>query len=305
MKKIYSILIAFIVGMFISTAQTTIDLPVLQDNSIFSEDNAASSGAGDLFSGRTSRGDLRRALISFNLSGIPANSTITDAQLIFSVTNMRGNGAYTIHRVTTDWGEGTSAGAGAGGQGGPAQGNDATWTQAQFNSVVWNTPGGDFINTASASVPALASGLNFISSADLLMDLQDWYNSVEPNYGWMIIGDEINNQNAVRISSSESTGAAPILRVTYSPTASVNGVSFENMVELYPNPSSGRFQVKVPATSSTTEYEFINSLGQVVNRSSRITGTGLHNFDLDLKRGFYLIRIKQAGQTVTKKAVIK
>src|SRR5258708_765354 len=65
-----------------------ITLTPLRDNTIFSESNSLSNGAGGgLFAGNTNNGATRRALLAFDVAGsVPAGSTITGAQLGMRVT---------------------------------------------------------------------------------------------------------------------------------------------------------------------------------------------------------------------------
>src|SRR5215831_15897869 len=65
-----------------------VTLSPLKDNTIFSESNSTSNGAGTgIFAGKTSTGAIRRALLAFNVAGaIPAGSTITSVQLVLTVT---------------------------------------------------------------------------------------------------------------------------------------------------------------------------------------------------------------------------
>ena len=61
-----------------------------------------------------------------------------------------------LHRVLSDWGEGTSGAGGdplhmGGGGGSPATAGDATWLHTFFDTSFWANPGGDFSSTASAA----------------------------------------------------------------------------------------------------------------------------------------------------------
>ena len=53
-----------------------------------------------------------------------------------------------VHRVTADWGEGTSKATQ--GKGAPATTGDATWSHRIFNTKTWKMAGGDFISPSSA-----------------------------------------------------------------------------------------------------------------------------------------------------------
>lgn len=65
-----------------SYGQTVVVLQALQDNTIYSYFTNNSNGAGDNFTaGTIVNGSMRRALIRFGLSSIPAGATITAVSL--------------------------------------------------------------------------------------------------------------------------------------------------------------------------------------------------------------------------------
>src|SRR5207253_30785 len=94
--------------------------------------------------------NVRRGLIRFDLSTVPAGSTVNSVTLTLNMSKTK-NGAQTIalHRVQQAWGEGTSkagtGGTGSGeGDGIQATAGDATWTFTFFSTQSWTTAGGDF-----------------------------------------------------------------------------------------------------------------------------------------------------------------
>ena len=202
-----------------------------KDNSLY--ENAAglvSNGSGvNLFAGRTAEGsnNLRRALVAFDVTSIPAGSVVTDVRLDLSVTRDPAGATpphnFSLHRVTQDWGEGTSVAGGPGGTGTPAASNDATWIHRLFNTSTWTTPGGDFEAAASATSSVGNSGTTASwSSPTLIADVQGWVNNPESNFGWILIGDESAARTARRFGSREG-GAAPVLDVTFTePTPTVS-----------------------------------------------------------------------------------
>lgn len=194
-----------------------------QDNTLY-EDPAGttSNGIGErLFIGRTNNGSLRRALVRFDLSGqIPAGSTITSATLNFNVSRTRGSASRTasLHRVQGLWGEGASNASGQEGRGATAVNGDATWIHAMFPGTLWNSAGGDFSGTVSATFNVGGSGpLNIPSNPQLVSDVQRWVDTPASNAGWIIIGNEAANGSAKRLDSRENTqaGNRPTLSVQF------------------------------------------------------------------------------------------
>ena len=183
------------------------------------------NGAGDyFFAGKTGADHqtLRRALLFFDLSSaIPAGSTILSAQLDLLVSKAPPDGvsqSFSLHRVTSNWGEGPSNPDGQEGQGASPQTGDATWEYGFFNSLAWTTPGGDFLPVASAqtSIPALAGVGAGFGGADLVRDVQHWVDG-GANFGWMLLGDEAPISSARRFYSRNAGlgDGSPVLTVTY------------------------------------------------------------------------------------------
>ncbi len=196
-------------------AQNTTVLPAVKDNSIFSESGTQALGMGHLFTGQNCQGNIRRALVEFDLSGMPNNITITDVELSLGTENSGNNsdGIIEIYSITKEWGEGTSMGSGSGG---PATASDATWTNAMFGIAFWDSPGGDFD-------PALLSSrfttenfdtITFPSSANFVAQAQSWLGDPSLNHGIMIRGVEDQSCAAYRFGSKD-IGVVPELAITW------------------------------------------------------------------------------------------
>lgn len=197
-------------------AQTTVSVTSSRDNSIYEENTGNSNGTGDLFFGRTNGGNLRRSLILFDIAAaIPAGATITDVSFDYNVLapGNRPDSNVSFHRALADWGEGGSLSAG--GQGVAAQANDATWAQSFFGSTNWTNAGGDFDATASDSFLIGSAGAASAQLTGLVDDVQSFLDNPGNNFGWFLLGDEINNQSARRISSRESASGQPTLQITF------------------------------------------------------------------------------------------
>src|SRR5205823_6202965 len=113
---------------------TTINLAPIADDTLYQVSTVdpaqqLSNGAGQhFFVGVTSQGSnaIRRGAIKFDLSAVPAGSTITSVTLTLTVSKTT-NGPQNIalHRALLNWGEGTSNAALAG-RGGEGSGIQAT-----------------------------------------------------------------------------------------------------------------------------------------------------------------------------------
>ncbi len=214
-RMILLVLCFCMIGTVSMNAQTTVMFPAAKDASIFSDVTSGSNGAGNLFVGRTNQPANRRALIQFDLSSIPAEAVIADAVLMIRGSRQSTN-SVDLHRLTSDWGEGTTTGSGnGGGQASTGQDGDATWSHAFFDASPWGTAGGDFIANPSANAPVNNGTTNMWGGPGLIADVQDWVSGSHNNFGWILIGEENQTNTAVRMVSREANNNTPMLEVTY------------------------------------------------------------------------------------------
>lgn len=188
-----------------------------RDNSIYSEHPANSNGLGDLFAGLIANfSGTRRALIRFDLSLLPPGATVTSAAVTMEVNKVGnptgGNFDFTLHRLTRDWGEGTSAGTGTGA---PASTGEATWQESSFGGQAWTNPGGDFVAAASATTSVGGLDFHTWNSAGLAADVQGWLNQPATRFGWILRGNE--TIPSAKIFSSRNSPNGPVLTVGYYP----------------------------------------------------------------------------------------
>jgi hypothetical protein len=216
--------IAFVAALAINAEAATISVSPSRDNTLYENDTGAeSSGLGDsLFVGRTGANDgtlIRRAVLAFDLSAIPAGSTINSVTLTLFLSQGAASSfgtSVSLFQLRANWGEGTSFGS-AGNPGASTTG-DATWRHRFFSTQLWLTPGGDFDSLASATTTIGSSFLSYSwSGTGLVQDVQEWIGNPAANFGWILRGNEDGSQTALRFSSRESTTTAnrPQLTINY------------------------------------------------------------------------------------------
>ncbi len=160
-------------------------------------------------------GTLRRAVVRFDLSAIPAGSTILSVsyKAYMSQTNSGANDCK-LHRMLAPWGEGTSFAFGGGGT--SPEVNDATWTYNFWPTSTWAVPGGVFVPTASATKSVNAVGFyTWATVPALVADVQAWLDTPAVNYGWVMVGNEATLETAKRFDARESSD------ITHHPTITV------------------------------------------------------------------------------------
>jgi hypothetical protein len=209
-------------GTLDAAGDTILLRPVRDATLIEHPEGALANGSGPaLFAGRVSAplDSIRRSLIAFDLSGIPAGSTVTRAVLRVNVSATNaGPVPVGLHRVLAGWGEGPSAAAG--GTGAPALPGDCTWLHRFYDDVFWAAPGGDFDPVPRAVSIVDQPGLYaWGPTAEMIEDTQSWLDRPETNHGWLLAGDESTPTTVKRIDSRENPDEAsrPLLEVEYTP----------------------------------------------------------------------------------------
>ena len=204
--------------------ESTVLFPVKDNTLIESSSGSFSNGSGAfIFAGRVGGpGDLtlRRAVFQFDVeSALPNPVDIQDISLTLTVIQSGDGGAQNVslHRVLSDWGEGTSSASG--GQGDLSSDNDATWIHTFYPSAEWGVPGGHFVANPSATLELGSSGTFVIENQlGLLADLEFWIENPDQNFGWILLGDESGRDKTVqKIGSRENNTESqrPQLAVTY------------------------------------------------------------------------------------------
>ena len=199
-----------------------IELTPSRDTSLYSDKPSFSNGAGDyLFAGATNNGVdyLRRALVAFDFQSLPAGAVLTGAELRLTVSRRpqpdAGSRDFSLHRMTSSWGEGTSDAPGEEGAGVGAAAEDASWAfRRQSPALSWTTPGGDFDPAASTAFALGEVGVYLVQSPGMVADVQGWIDGA-PNEGWILLGDELHDATARRINSRNDPDTGPLLTLTY------------------------------------------------------------------------------------------
>ena len=151
-------------------------------------------------------GSLRRSLVQFNLSGIPATGCVQTATLKMTLTSVgRSARSYAVHRLSSAWVEGTSASS-----------SGVTW-QRRTATVPWSLPGGDFATNATATA-STATTAGSVVQWDVTADVRAFVGGTTNN-GW-IVKDTAESANAEFVFGSRENGTVskrPQLQVTVVP----------------------------------------------------------------------------------------
>ncbi|MGH7454003.1 MAG: DNRLRE domain-containing protein [bacterium] len=308
-------------------AQTQITISAGKDNTLYeSTTGAFSNGAGQyFFVGTTARAELRRGLLMFDIaSKIPAGATINSVTLRLNMSRtISGAQFIKLHRVLSDWGEGTSNAITEEGAGAASTTGDATWRHRFFSTVFWTTIGGDFAAAASDSQAVSAIGFyTWGSTPQMVNDVQTWLNAPASNFGWLLRGVENISSTSKRFDSRESPNAAsrPLLTVNYTATLDVKDNSSHPtafaLYENFPNP----FTTSAFNSATIIRYELprnvkvnlviYNLLGEKIRTlvnasesagSKQVIWDGTNDAGERVVSGIYIYRLEAGTFTATRK----
>jgi hypothetical protein len=196
-----------------------VELEADRDNTLFeTSEDSTSSGAGTrLYLKGPGESfyvsERRRFLLHFDLEGsIPPGTTILSAELRLTLdkTDIFASGPIlvSLHRVTRDWGEGSSDAGVPGGEGTAAATGDATWLHTFYSDLFWTIPGGDFDATpsATAGVGTTLTGYSWGSTPELVSDVQAWRLDSASNFGWLLTTDVVDSGRRFYSRESEPEG---------------------------------------------------------------------------------------------------
>lgn len=141
---------------------------------------------------RPNNNAINRGLVRFDLSDIPAGSTITSARFYLVPQDDRTGQATYIYRLTTGWSEAS-----------------ANWQSP------WSSPGGDFDSNLSYA-QILNEQKNCAIEVDITGLVQAWVDGDFPNYGMLLYA--VGSSPPLRYTSKEDSAnpeQAPRLLVAY------------------------------------------------------------------------------------------
>ena len=160
-----------------------------------------------------------RAMVKFDLSGIPAGTVITKATFslyAYDQNSWRGStGFYGVYPLTATWAEFTSC-----------------WNLASTGTS-WAQPGGDFSTTADALSPKQAVAKVWYNF-DVTARVQGWIGGTVGNNGWCIKVDDENRHSQDTFYSSDSSdpGLRPMLVISDLPPVIIGDVAGDGHVDV-------------------------------------------------------------------------
>ena len=300
-------------------------LSATKDNSIYAESGSVSNGIGEnIFTGTNAIGFARRAFVAFDVAGtIPAGATVDSVVLQLSMSRTQltaGPQNVALHRVLADWGEGQSDAVGNEGSGAVALPGDVTWTYRFHNTDTWTTPGGEFVIAQSAVLSVDTIGVYEWQSSGMRDDVQAWLDAPSTNFGWVLVGNEVQGPSAKRFASDEDLVPAnrPRLTVHYTepPTAigdrapSLGARLFPAIPNPFTHETALSFELAAPHSVTLTVYD---ARGREVRRivsgdfaagTYRAAWNATDKSGGRVGSGVYFVRLEVAGRTINAQRVV-
>lgn len=191
--------------------------------------NAAAASAAQNYGVRTSfqvgkTTTVKRGLLKFSdVALIPAGATIVSAILTMYVESEADTSDrnLSVHRALTHWNSGLRDGATPG-----TLEDGSTWNNRNNDNVgggtlAWAGGAGGGSGTDYAAVATATTLITGVGSFtwDVTADVAAWVAGTATNWGWWVLGDEVNNNSNKVITSAEGATAAnrPKLVVTFTP----------------------------------------------------------------------------------------
>ncbi len=230
----------FLANLYPAMAQTHQIYPS-KDNTIYDEGDLSNAKGIYLFSGTTNTAGERRTLLQFDLSGIGSEDSIINVSLQLTMNKtITGEHLFSLHKLNSDWGEGTSDAPFEEGGGADATTGDATWNYNFYNDHAWSGPGGDYNLIPSAVKLIHDVGIYSWTGDTMINDVNSWLSDPGSNFGWILLTNDTISSSK-RFNSRESPQDKPVLNVTYTPKVSVqNRLELFRNINVYPNPGNGK-----------------------------------------------------------------
>lgn len=234
-----------------------------------------------------------RSLIEFDLSGIPAGATISDARLSLyfnpgspegkHVSSLFNKNSSYIERITAPWGEST-----------------VTWNN-QPSTTTQNR----------VSLAATTSNTQNFTGINVTQLIRDMIANPGAGYGFMFkLQQEHVFKKLIFCSSDHLTASLrPMLKITYTvPSPRVAGTGSLTDFSIAPNPAHAQAMLFIKSISEDVAVITLSDItGKIVSSESISISNGQNQTEIllaSLPKGIYFVTVKTAGKGIAKKLVV-
>ncbi len=178
---------------------STVQLTAAADTFVKQNKPDENHGNGRDLKLKANSSQIEHSLLRFDLSSVPAGSTLASAKLRLYVTMAKSHVTVNLHRLTGSWQEGTGHNS-----------TGADWSHTDDPSA-WTNPGGDFATQVLSSV--VPDTKNVYVETDVTALVQAWVDGDLTNDGFLL--EAMGGTSEVKFGSREKAGKEPLLEVTY------------------------------------------------------------------------------------------
>jgi hypothetical protein len=171
------------------------------------------------------------------------------------------------------------------------------------------SPSNQLLNVDNSSISfvwnTVSNAVNYtieISEGNEFANLE--FNSTTPSTTVEVTSLDCNTTYYWRVKAINSETESEWSEVWQFTTTSCTGIGIDDLIQfsIYPNPTSGFFNIELNGNASIFDVIVMNNLGQIMD-AKRI---GNANFDIsNLKPGIYLVILREKGLIVGKKVLVK
>ncbi len=212
------------------TASTT--LTAVADTYVWKGSPSYFGGTENLLYITPSTVDYAPGLLRFDLTTIPAGAQIQAADLRLVVTISQANQVHEVHRMNTDWTQGTSATNGATWNDSNGTGSAGDWATGTFSA-------NDYSPTLLGKITPSTAGAKTLS---IIPAVTDWVKNGVPNRGLVLVPTGTSTADVEYASRENGTTAnRPTLAVSYnyqSPTGCSGTTNLTSVADTYVNQKS-------------------------------------------------------------------
>lgn len=290
MKNISTLITAVLISSTCAFGQTEITLSPNRDVAIGYHDGFGTSSnnyydaaqfAAYTIPGSSGGVNSNRALVSFDLSVIPANATIIEANLYlyafdkFSVSTPLGNGhvgenSASFRKITSNWVE-----------------TEVTWDSQPSTTV----DGEIFLSKSTSGYE------DYI--VDMTASAQNMYDNPSENLGFLysLVNESPTASLSFHSKDSPDVEKRPklIIKYTINTTSLIENNKKANFIQIkiFPNPTSSEFQLKFSEQVQNTTILLTDLNGKIVKTYPSFSGSELHMNIQELAVGTYYVRIPE------------
>jgi type IX secretion system substrate protein/NHL repeat-containing protein len=187
-------------------------------------------------------------------------------------------------------------------------GNNTYVTSGIYTDVIPNSAGCDSIITINLTIDTVNTSVSLIAAtitSDAVGATYQWLNcdsafAIIPGETGQSFTALTNGNYAVQVTENGCTDTSACIAIL---TVGLNSLSLNDVVAIYPNPTSGNLFIENKNNFSNAELSIVDITGRVVYYK-KISNRQRINIDLNVKNGIYFVLVQTLDEVVIRKLVV-